>query len=317
MVKEILEEKEPLVYACLRNDLKEDRLAHSYLLCGEKTPLKLKTAYLLAQSIIENKKDFACEECHTCKRILNNNHLDVLFIDGKDEIIKKEMIDEVLSEFSKTAVESSGKKVYIINNINNSSPKVLNMILKFMEEPSNENTFGIFISDDASGLLETVVSRCEKLNFTSCDFKEIKNEYLESGVDEFDAYLLSETIHEYIDDLELYTTAKDFIIKTIDSLDDPQYLEVMYIKELYTLKEFKEVSDYFILMIIKILDDAISNHYIGNEEYDELLDKVKNDALALLEIYLDAKQRKDNCLMIDRKLMFDEICCKIIKYKNR
>ena len=58
MVKEELQEKEPIAYRSLYNALKNRKVAHSYLFSGEYSPLKIDTAYLLAQSIIEGKDDF-------------------------------------------------------------------------------------------------------------------------------------------------------------------------------------------------------------------------------------------------------------------
>ena len=147
MVKEELQEKEPIAYRSLYNALKNRKVAHSYLFSGEYSPLKIDTAYLLAQSIIEGKDDFACEECDTCRRIRRNQYFDVIYVDGYQKSIKKDDIEVILDEFSRTSLEVSGKKVYILANINNASVKVLNMILKFMEEPGNGDTYGIFISD--------------------------------------------------------------------------------------------------------------------------------------------------------------------------
>ena len=120
MIKEILKEKETIAYLSLQNDLKNDHLAHSYLLYGELNPLKKDTAFLLAQSIIEGKKDFACETCNTCQRIKNNEYYDVYYIDGHSSSIKKDQIEELMNELSKTPLEKANKKIYIIDNINNS-----------------------------------------------------------------------------------------------------------------------------------------------------------------------------------------------------
>ncbi len=315
MIKEILKKEEPVVYTCLLNDLKEDKLAHSYLFCGDRNPLKKKAAYLLAQSIIENNNDFACEECVDCKRIVENNHLDVLYIDGDSEMIKRDEIDYILSEFSKTAVEKSGRKVYIVNNINNSSAKVLNMILKFMEEPANANTYGIFISDDVSSLLETVVSRCERISFTSNDYSLVMNEYLEHGFDEMDAYLLSVIRHEYVEDDADYVSAKDAVFETIDSLNAPDYIPIVFYSDVFPLKNCKEILDWYLEIMIRILDDSIASKRINDSEYDSLVDKVHDGALGLLEVFLDIKAKRSTNSSIDVKLLFDQLCSRIIKNK--
>ena len=140
MIKDVLKQKEFLAYLSLRNDLRFDKLAQSYLFYGELNPLKKEASFLLAQSIIEGKSDFACETCSTCKRIRNGNYLDVFYFDGHKKSIKSDDVEKMMMEFSKTSFEKAGKKVYIIDNVNNSSAKVLNMLQKFMEEPSNKNT---------------------------------------------------------------------------------------------------------------------------------------------------------------------------------
>ena len=175
MVKDVLKAKEPIVYLSLKNDLENNRLAQCYLLYGQVNPLKKDTAFLLAQSIIENKQSFACEECNTCLRIKDNKYFDVIYVDGTKSSIKVDDIEYIMSEFSRTSLEGS-KKVYIIDNINNASLKAVNMLLKFMEEPSSDDVYGIFISDDMDTLLDTIVSRCEKLPFMTRDFSYLINE---------------------------------------------------------------------------------------------------------------------------------------------
>ena len=72
MIKEILERKEKVLYQTIKNALENHKVGHSFLLAGDKNPLKLDTAYLIAQSIIEDKAKFADEESIISKRIRNN-----------------------------------------------------------------------------------------------------------------------------------------------------------------------------------------------------------------------------------------------------
>ena len=81
MIKDLLKEKEPIAYLSLKNDLNNNRLAHCYLMYGELNPLKTEAAFLLAQSIIEDNNDFACETCETCKRIKEGKYFDIRIID--------------------------------------------------------------------------------------------------------------------------------------------------------------------------------------------------------------------------------------------
>lgn len=321
MVVDKLKQNEPIAYRSIYNALHNNKLAHSYLFSGEYNPLKIETAYLLAQSIIENKNDYACEECNICKRIRNNEYYDVIVIDGYKKTIKKDDVEEMMNEFSKTSLESSGKKVYIIENINNSSTKVMNMILKFMEEPSSENTYGIFITDKKESLLPTIVSRCQEIPFLTRDFSFLIDKYIEKGFDSSDSYLLAHILHDFDDEFSLndeyYINAKEYVYKTIETLDNKEYLPVLYYKEFYTLfkdrDDFRKCADYYISIMIKMLEDAISNNKIDDNDYNNHLDIIrKYDIGKLLQIF---KEASDKILInAERKLLFDSIAYEIISY---
>ncbi|MBR3227799.1 MAG: DNA polymerase III subunit [Erysipelotrichaceae bacterium] len=315
MIKEILKEKETVAYLSLRNDLRNGHLAHTYLLYGEADPLKKDTAFLLAQSIIEGKNDFACETCNTCRRIKEGSYFDVIYVDGYRETIKKEHIERIMDEMSKTSLEEAGRKVYIINNINNSTPKVLNMILKFMEEPDSSDVYGIIITDNIDALLPTLVSRCQKIPFTTRDFSFLISEYEKKGFEHTDAYLLSHIRHELTDvDKELFDLAREFVFRTVDHLDDREYLPVLFAREFIPAlgkDRMKEGTDYYLDIFMKMLEDAGASVSGIGEEYDWYTDKLqKYDQGKLMEIILNAR---DRCRApVNRAMLFDQIAAKII-----
>ena len=321
MVKEELQKSEPIVYQTLQNALKNNKVAHSYLFSGEYNPLKIETAYLMAQSIVEGKNDFACEECNTCKRIRNNEYFDVIYVDGYKSSIKKDDIENILDEFSRTSLESSGKKIYILANINNSSVKVLNMILKFMEEPSNENTYGIFITDRKEDLLPTIVSRCQDVPFLTRDFSFLIDRYIENGFDYIDAYLLSNILHSFDEEFDLndpyYLGGKEYVYKTLDNLDNKEYLPVLFYKEFYTLfkdrDDFKKCVDYYLSIMIKMIEDALEDKKLDDNEYNHYLEVINgHNPIKLLQIFEEAN---DKILYnAERKLLFDAISYEIISY---
>ena len=317
MIKDVLKQKEFLAYLSLKHDLESGKLAHSYLFYGELNPLKTEAAFLMAQSIIEGSGTFACEECEQCKRIRQLKHLDVIYINGYKASIKVNDIEQLMMEFSKTAAEQSGRKVYIIDNINNSSQKVLNMILKFMEEPGSRSTYGIFLSDNIDGLLPTVVSRCRRVEFKTRDFSYLIAEYEKHGFENTDAYLLSRIKHCYEDmDLndECYTNAREYVYKTIGNLDNRDYLPAMFFNEFYTCvnkDDFKLLSDYYLSIMQIVISDALIFNTRDDNEYNNCLNILRNrDLVKLMEIFMDAsKKAKTN---INRQLLFDQIGAHLI-----
>ena len=317
MIKDVLKKQELTAYLSLKHDLESGKLAHSYLFYGELNPLKTEAAFLMAQSIIEGSGTFACEECEQCKRIRQLKHLDMIYINGYKASIKVNDIEQLMMEFSKTAAEQSGRKVYIIDNINNSSQKVLNMILKFMEEPGSRSTYGIFLSDNIDGLLPTVVSRCRRVEFKTRDFSYLIAEYEKHGFENTDAYLLSRIKHCYEDmDLndECYTNAREYVYKTIGNLDNRDYLPAMFFNEFYTCvnkDDFKLLSDYYLSIMQIVISDALIFNTRDDNEYNNCLNILRNrDLVKLMEIFMDAsKKAKTN---INRQLLFDQIGAHLI-----
>ena len=320
MIKDKLKESEKIAYTILKNTLESGRLAHSYLFSGELNNLKIEVAYLLAQSIIEGKNDFACEECNTCKRIRNNEYFDVIYIDGYEGLIKNEMIEHIMDEFSKTALEASGKKVYIIANVNNASNKALNAILKFMEEPGNDNTYSIFITDRKEELLPTIVSRCLEIPFITRDFSHIYQEYENLGYSEVDSRLLTNSFHMFIDNIEeekeLFFNAKQLVYETIDNLDNKDYIPLLYYQDIYNEyknEDLKIITNYYLDIFIYMIEDCISAYIGDDDEYNEKLMIIKNNNyLKLLEILEEAKDKL--LINVERKLLFDGIAFSIISY---
>lgn len=320
MIKDYLKEKEPIVYTSLKNDLNNSKVAHCYLFCGERSTLKTDTAFLLAESIIENKNDFACENCDTCKRIKDNKYYDVIYVDGYDASVKKDDVEYIMDEFSRTPLEKANKKVFIITNINNSSIKVLNMILKFIEEPTNDNTYAIFTSDNIDGLAPTVVSRCEKLEFKTRDLKELIDEYKNIGFDNIDAYILANIKKIFEENLDLndekYLQAKEYVYKTIENLNDKKYIPVLFSREFYTAvkkDDFKEMSDLYLKIMMLMLEDAISLNYRNDSEYDEHLKiLLKYNPNQLFVIYSKAIDKTG--ISINRQLLFDQVAAEILSY---
>ena len=320
MIKDLLKEKEPIAYRILKNALMNNRVAHSYLFTGEINPLKKEAAFLMAQSIIEDKNDFACEECETCQRIKNNTYFDLIYVDGNTSLIKNEDIENIRSEFYKTALEASGKKIYIIDNINNASTKALNTLLKILEEPSSKDSYAIFITNKKEDLLSTIVSRCLEVPFLTRDFSELINEYINHDIEYIDAYLLTNIHHEFNEDIlnnfDIYSQAKQAIFTTIQNLNNKEYIPVMFSQEIYNNykgDDLKLFSDYYIDIMTTIIQDSFSSKIIDDDLYQECLEILNNyDKAKLFEIFQEAKDKL--LYNPERKLLFDSIAFAIISY---
>ncbi len=313
MLKQDLEKYQPKVYRLLRSALKNGRLAHFYLLAGPKDPLKLKTAYLLAQSIIEGNNEFACEECDTCRRIAENNYFDFYFIDGRTKKILVEDISKLYERFSSTALEKAGKRVYIIADIDNvSSEKVWTMLLKYIEEP-NDDIYAIMTTDNIDGILPTIISRAQTIEFSAPLQEHISDIYKEQGLDSNDAYILSRIRSDIGTVDDSYNRALVVFDKTVDCLKDIDYLPIMYQREVYEpLKGDAMALDAFIKDYLRLFALYLSDSFDarGPLNIPEVFTSI--DTAGLLELVLDILSKSD--YNYDKRLLMDQLAYRIKKH---
>lgn len=192
-----LETEQPVVYRTLKNCLEQDRLSHALLFTGPKGTLKMETALLVAQSLFcEDAHPFGCGHCSVCERTQRREYADLILLDGSSKSIKKEEILLLQEQFSKTAVEKSGKKVYIINAAENATTEALNSLLKFLEEPMSQDVTAILIVETVDRLLPTIVSRCQILPFRPVERKSCTERAILLGCPKTDAWLISHFIKD-------------------------------------------------------------------------------------------------------------------------
>lgn len=165
----------PLVYEKISKLILTGDINHAYLFFGDKDYFKYETALELAKLLFcQNRKDnFPCNDCRICQDINKNEFSELKIIDPGQAQIKKDDIITLQSEFSKMSTDAD-KKIYIINNCDKLNKHSANSLLKFLEEPE-DNIIAILITDNVYNVLDTIVSRCQKINFNNLgkiDFEE-------------------------------------------------------------------------------------------------------------------------------------------------
>lgn len=181
-------QKQKVAYQTIKNALERNTLAHAYLFTGDKGTPKQESAILLAQSILCDQQGFACGTCDTCVRIQNHLYADFIYVDGNDKSIKKQDILQIQQQFAQTALEEKGKKIYILDGVDNATAEALNSILKFLEEPQAD-TYAILIAQHSDRILETIVSRCQSIPFYR--HSEALQEELDIDLPPLEAHILS------------------------------------------------------------------------------------------------------------------------------
>lgn len=313
MMKERLQQEQKVAYRILENSLFKQNLGHAYLFVGEKGTPKFETAILLAQSLLCHQEGWACEVCDTCLRIQEGNYADVIIKDGEMNSIKKNDILSIQEQFSKTALEVSNKKIYILNRIENATIEALNALLKFLEEPSDD-VVAILICEQQDKLLPTIVSRCQVIPFKKIPPNEILKQCQSMQMNELDAYLLSNLvgdlnqINEIIED-ENYQCARYIAMEVIKKLLVSTYSALLFLQ----LEAFKEKKgndriqlNYVIEIILLFLKDCLKQQSeCQSEEWLALIVKYKDmNCIGMLEV---CRSIQDKCnKSVNIKLLVDQ-----------
>jgi DNA polymerase-3 subunit gamma/tau len=140
------------VVTLFSNILKNKKLAHAYLFKGGRGTGKTSVARILA-------------------RELDTDDIDIIEIDAASN----RGIDEIraLKEDVQTLPFNSEYKVYIIDEAHMLTSQAANAFLKTLEEPPKHCIF-ILATTDAEKLPETILSRCQIINFKKPDLKTLE-----------------------------------------------------------------------------------------------------------------------------------------------
>ncbi|MCM1022943.1 MAG: hypothetical protein NC395_02650 [Prevotella sp.] len=156
---------------------RENRLAHAFLLTGERGAGKKTAADYIAMTLLcENisADGTPCgvsshgEMCRQCRRILENTHPDVIRPErtGKKLIYNADTMREIcVDAFVKP--NDCEAKVYIFADCENIEERTQNFILKLIEEPPDTAYF-IFTAVSRSVFLPTVLSRVITVGVPEC-----------------------------------------------------------------------------------------------------------------------------------------------------
>lgn len=150
----------------LRNQVRSGSVGHAYLFCGTRGTGKTSVARILAKAVNcigdVDPGDKPCGTCPNCVAIQNGSFMDVIEIDAASN----NGVDTVreLRESINYPPSIGRKKVYIIDEAHELSTRALNALLKTLEEPPEDVMF-ILATTDPQKLLQTILSRCLRLDF--------------------------------------------------------------------------------------------------------------------------------------------------------
>ena len=248
-------------YRLLQNSYYLEKLSHAYLFEGFTGCGKDEMAMYMAMQLLCTGNSKPCFECSNCKKVLYENHLNVMIIKPQTEIIKKEQIDDLIHEFSMSSIEG-GNQVYIIYEAEKMNASSSNALLKFLEEPA-PNRYGFLITSNKERILPTIVSRTQVVHFKPISNQNIVEMLKLNGVEEDISYSATTLTHNIEEIQQLISEGKitDFVniakkiaIATLKK-EDP--FVVYYLNKTLFQEENKKWHRFFFDVLALIYQEAL------------------------------------------------------------
>ena len=152
------------VSGTLRQSIKLDRVAHSYLFCGPRGSGKTTTARIIAKAVncLNTQDGNPCDACTICRSINGGQFMDIIELDAASN----RGIDEIrdIREKVNFSPSQGRRKVYIIDEAHMLTDAASNAFLKTLEEPP-EHVIFVLCTTEAHRILPTIVSRCQRFDF--------------------------------------------------------------------------------------------------------------------------------------------------------
>ncbi|WP_188207382.1 DNA polymerase III subunit delta' [Alkalibacillus aidingensis] len=262
-----LEKLQPVATRMLKNSIEKNRMAHAYLFHGPQGTGKKEASLLFAMRYFceaNQETSEPCQSCRACKRIQSGNHPDVHWIEPEGQSIKKGQIEYLQKEFTYTGMESN-QKVYILSEAEKMTVNAANRLLKFLEEPSRD-TIAILLTDNVSSILNTINSRCQRIQFQSLTYDHLFNQFISEEIPESTANIFAALNLDLNQAIEWnrntwFAEARRIVIQLIDRVMNPKEEGYLFLHQVW-LNHFQERSQQELGIDLLLLwyQDIISYH---------------------------------------------------------
>ena len=282
-----LKQEQPILYQILKKSFQSQKIPHAFLLVGKNSSI---AAHYIAKSLICENDDLACNECIDCQKIDEHKYADFIYANGKDETIKKGIVEYIQEQFAKSSMEGKAK-IYLMENIENSTVEAMNSLLKVLEEPI-AGVYAIFTCQNLNRVLPTIQSRCQVIQLLPGSKLFLREQLKKDDLSEDDINILSELFDTY-EDCQQYVESEVFDKLKLEVY---HFIEDLYLHrenlvinvETHLMKDFKEKDkiQLFLNMLVLGLRDLFHVKHSMNltySSYKGLYDRIEEDENQLVE----------------------------------
>lgn len=239
----------------LQNAVRQKKVSHAYLFCGEEGSGKRLIAEAFAKTLLcEKGGAAACGTCKSCRQIESGNHPDFkAVVREKASLGVKEIREQVTSD-AQIKPYSGNYKVYLIDEAEKMTEEAQNALLKTIEEPRSYAVF-LILAGRQELLLPTILSRCISLPLYPVAAEKIRRflmerrgvpDYLAESAAAFSGGLVGRAVR-YAES-ETFVERRDEVLRLVKYIDGMTMAEIAETVKLFSARK-ESVGEYLDLIL--------------------------------------------------------------------
>lgn len=286
-----------------KSSVERGKVAHAYLIHGEKGTGKKMLAGLFAKTLqCEAGGTDPCGRCRSCIQADTGNQPDIIWVTHEKPTVIS--VDDIREQVNKDIIVrpySSRYKVYIIPQGELMNPQAQNALLKTMEEPP-EYAVILLLTNNIDKMLPTIISRCITLNLRPVRELDMMEYLSRIGIPAAKAKFCVGFAYGNLGKAVRLATAEEYleikrdctqILKDINRMEVYELVDAVKRMSKYKL----EVSDYIDLMMMWYRDilmlkvSGSPDKLLFKEEYSTLKQQANYISFEGIENVLDAMDK--------------------------
>ncbi|MDR1539852.1 MAG: DNA polymerase III subunit delta' [Clostridiales bacterium] len=288
------------IIANLKNSIAAKKVSHAYIFDGPKGIGKTKIANAFAKALqCEEGAADACGRCISCRVFESGNHPDVIYVAAtKTKSIGVDDAREQIAKNTETKPYRYKYKIFIVEASDTMTPQAQNALLKTIEEPRDYAVF-LFLSENMSQFLPTIVSRCVSFKLRPLSDEAVKRYLRKAGADEESAALYCAYSQGNIGRAAEISGSQAFVEMRAEAISMIQALRRIDLPEIFSLfsniekyrENIQDMLDLFIYWyrdVIVMKETGSARHLLQSDKKNEIYAEAQATNLQSLYNKFDA-----------------------------